>query len=238
MFRFFKDLSFGYVSACEQFDVCLPVKRRKYMLRHWVWSGIFPFEGGFLPDPHFICSNLVAVPKSVRRLLGCADAKFQLMDVNPGFQDYSSEALLLFQVDEQTYEYSLRAPGDIPITAAPALNYDPGARLFENDGGIAVLINFFRGVRGFYHICLPLRSGQRLELKPAGGPDFELIASSFRTLPDDRDLKSHFCDSRRLDFIAFYEYYRGSCEEGAEREPSAIRDDFEKFWKTEYWNLA
>ena len=107
-------------------------------------------------------------------------------------------------------------------------------RVLTREAEKYVLVNFFRGVRGLYHIRIPLRSGQRLQLKPAGGSDFEITASSFCTLPDDRDLESQFCDSRQ----SASSHSMNTRADAARREPSAIRDDFEKLWKTEYWNLA
>lgn len=90
-------LHFGFRSSRTSDVRCFEMKRPYYPLRHWTWSGIFPFEGGFMPDPHFGCAEPESLPNSVNRALG-GDGFFQILDVNPAYNDESSEIELLIRM--------------------------------------------------------------------------------------------------------------------------------------------
>lgn len=122
-------LWWGY-SSPETSDEMCAVVRRHYPLRHWSWSGIFPLEGGFIPDPHFEWSEVMPLPEGAQKMLASHDARFQLVDVNPAFQDRSSEILLLIKSGTDSFEYSLERPKKDDVQAVTASPDLPNARIF------------------------------------------------------------------------------------------------------------
>ena len=121
---------YGYRDAHQVKSFCAAIKRKHYPFRHWIWSGIFPAEGGFIPDPHFLCSKLVPAPSSVRALLRDDQASFQIIDVNPFFGDHSQELILIVQSRSQEYEYELRFPELARTRAVLVEPAYPMARMF------------------------------------------------------------------------------------------------------------
>jgi hypothetical protein len=196
---------------CAPDEMCAGVSRRYYPARHWQWSGIFPFEGGFIPDPHFTSSQTMPLPDSVRKLIGSEDASFQIVDVNPAFNDNSSEILLLIRSKGTRYEYSLDFPEGRGVQAVIASPDLPWARAVPYRGQIAILTDFIGPSRGFYLVGLPLRSGMKLDLAPVGSPRFEEIAGTLKDQAADPSVKREFCETRSNTFASFYKKYLGSC---------------------------
>jgi hypothetical protein len=219
---------FGYRSPETKDHLCYPVQRKYYPLRHWTWSGL-PGEGGFISDPHFLWSEPMPFPDPVLRTMNSKNAGFQVMDVNPFFNDGSSEILLLIESNNIAYEYRLQFPryhNAQAILATPDL---PSVRAFPFSGKIALAANF-ENVKGIYLLSLPLKTGTTLQLIPANTPEFELIAAQLGLSSREKTVKTHFCDTSRNDFIAFYEKYGGLCEK--EKANSVLIDErFAEFWK-------
>lgn len=221
-------VSYGHRSPEPAAELCGTIARRYYPLRHWSWSGIFPFEGGFIPDPHFLWSDRMVVTEPVKQRLS-NEAQYQLVDVNPFFDDYSSEVLLLIKSGNQSFEYTLARPKGRSVQAVTASLMLPSAILFPSGQKLPVLVNF-HGVRGGYLLDLPLRSGRQLELTPAGSTNFGTIATTFRAVSQERTTREQVCSRfRRNDFVAFYEKYCGPCEDGA-RNSAEIENAFARFW--------
>jgi hypothetical protein len=98
-----EDTDKTYRVATEQYKNCFPVKREIFRLRQWQWSGIFPIEGGLLPDPHFVCLVTGSFPRSIETLLTEPSSGFQIIDVNPFFKDESKEIIFAVQSSSQVY---------------------------------------------------------------------------------------------------------------------------------------
>jgi hypothetical protein len=210
----------------------LPIYRRHYPLRHWKWSGIFPSEGGFISDPHFLLSEPMPFPGPALSMVSPQRIQFQLLDINPFFDDHSSEILLLLTSDNSTLEYSLQFPAMQGVQASLSMPDLPNARVFPYDGQLAMVANFSGPVKGIYLIPLPLRSGARLTLISANDPQFDRIATQLRAVGQDGTIRDQFCRTSRNDFIAFYQKYCGPCEAGLTiNSQAAIDEDFDKFWK-------
>ena len=218
----------GHRSREPAAELCGTIARRYYPLRHWSWSGIFPFEGGFIPDPHFLWSERMGVTEPVKQRLS-NEAQYQLVDVNPFFDDYSSEVLLLIKSGNQSFEYALARPKGRSVQAVIASPMPPSAILFPSVQKLAVLVNF-HGARGVFLLDFPLRTGGRLELTPAGSTNFEAIATAFKAVGQERTTREQVCSLfRRNDFIAFYEKYCGPCDDRA-RSSAEIENEFALFW--------
>jgi hypothetical protein len=221
----------GLRPACSQDQICSIVSRPYYPARHWVWSGIFPWEGGFIPDPHFDFSEPMPFPAPANQLVGSKDAEYQLVDVNPAFNDRTSEILLLIRSGNTSFVYSLDFPKghhEQAILGIPAL---PEARVFPYKGNLAILEDFFGRGKGIYLLQLPLKSGAALQLIPADTREFDTIAEEFRSVAQDESVKQQFCKTTN-DFASFYEKYAGSCEwSPAEYEANPGVRDYDSFWK-------
>jgi|SRR5215475_5040148 len=84
-------------------------------------------------------SEVMPLPDGAQKMLASHDARFQLVDVNPAFQNRSSEILLLIKSGTDSFEYSLERPkkDDVqPVAASPDL---PNAGIFPYRTGLALL---------------------------------------------------------------------------------------------------
>lgn len=221
----FRYLRWGYRSSRDSEFKCYEI-RRPYYPRHWRWSGIFPFEGGLTPDPHFLCSEPLPLSDPVERAVREPGAYFQVIDVNPFFNDQSSEIQLVVRSNTSAFQYSLQFPRAKGVQAVIAIPSSP-ARIFPYKNQLALLVNFFGPAKGLYLIPLPFQSGGNLTLISAKDPQFELIAREFKNNAQDRTVKDQFCESRRYDFITFYEKYSGPCEEAS----GSVGNRFDEFWR-------
>jgi len=221
-------LHFGSRSARASDEMCFELNRPYYPLRHWSWSGIFPLEGGFIPDPHFLCSQPEPFPDSVGRELG-GSGEFQIVDVNPFFNDESSEIELLIRSGSSVYDYSLQFPKRKRVQAIIATPSVP-AHMFLYKDKIELLADFEGPAKGIYTIPLPLRSGTKLDLIPVTNSEFDLISREFKNAGRDLTVRNQFCESRSWPFISFYEKYAESCGKDAETHGVAA-SRFDEFWR-------
>ena len=219
----------GYRSPQCGEKLCDTVNRKHFPFRHWQWSGILFLEGGFIPDPHYLWSETLTFSDPSTSLLSAKDSRYAIVDVNPFFDDSTSEILLLIQSQESTFEYSLAFPKHKGVQAILATPMPPPAMVFPYKHGLAVLTNFFGPAKGIYILPLPLRSGAALELIPANSAEFAVVAGAFRSVGQERTTKDQFCESRRKEFIAFYEKYYGACD-GKSRMVSQVDNEFARFW--------
>jgi hypothetical protein len=198
---------------------CAPLVRKAHFFHPLIWSGIFPFEGGFIPDPHCLSSKQMALPVSALQLLGRSSGTFQIFGVNPYFNNKSSQIVLLFRSGAELFEYSLEFPRHRGIQAVPTDN-DPTVRIFPYEGKLVVLANFDKA-SGVYVIDLPLHSHTALALNPIGSPIFDDVSRGFESVASDGILKSQFCETTN-DFGTFYERFAGKCD----RKPNLRYEDF------------
>lgn len=88
------------------------IKRDNYYLRNFMWSGIFPLYGGFIPDPHYLFQQPLDVTKYLHPIFQGQNVRYQLIQVNPYFQNKTSEMILGLEINSLPYEYRLEAPQD------------------------------------------------------------------------------------------------------------------------------
>lgn len=218
----------GYRSPETRDHLCYPVQRKYYPLRHWMWSGL-PGEGGYISDPHFLWSEPMPFPDPVLRTMKSKKAGFQVMDVNPFFNDRSSEILLLIEANDTAYEYKLQFLKHRNAQAVLATPDLPAVRAFPSNDKVVLAANF-ENVIGIYLLSLPLKTGTTLQLIPANAPEFKLLAAQLSLNAREKTVKAHFCDTSRNDFIAFYEKYGGLCEK-KKANRVLIDKRFAEFWK-------
>jgi hypothetical protein len=148
--------------------------------------------GGFIPDPHFLCSVDREFSEPVSGILS-KDSRYAIVDVNPFFNDNSSEILLLIQSHNEIFEHSLKFPAHKRVQAVLAEPEQPPAMVFPYNGGLVVLANFFGPAQGVYVLPLPLRKNSTLDLIRVGTPEFEEIANHFRLQGQELTTKDNFC---------------------------------------------
>jgi hypothetical protein len=221
---------YGFRDAHTEDALCVGIVRKHYPLRHWQWSGIFPAYGGFIPDPHFLCSQLVAAPESIQLLLDDATASFQIIDVNPFFEDNSQEIVLVIQSRSRAFEYGLGFP-DKARTRAVLTPIYPSARMLPYKGRIAVLVDFSGGVQGYYLVELPLSTGRKLPLYALNSETGKDITSTFASLINADDLREHFCGHRNSSFLAFYTMFRSGSQLEARTRDDAVTARYREFWR-------
>jgi hypothetical protein len=169
----------------------------------------------------------------VLKLLNSPKATYQVMDVNPFFNDHSSEVVLLVRSNGSLFEYSLDFPEGRRVQAVLAKPSAPSARVYPYEGKLAVLANFRGPAKGVYLLDLPLRTGLKLHLIPANSAEFDEIAQGFKTVGLDPSVKDQFCKTTN-DFAAFYEKYVGSCDWTPEvYAVNPAVHDYDGFWAKE-----
>jgi hypothetical protein len=164
----------------------------------------------------------------VSRVLSDNDSRYAIVDVNPFFNDSSSEVLLLIQSRDEVFEYSLKFPRHKAVRAILAEPTRPPAMVFPHKKGLAVLVDFVGPAKGAYLLKMPLRTSTALDLVPVASGEFEEITAEFRSVGQERTTRDQFCKSTN-DFIAFYEKYSGSCD-GKGRGIDDIEGNFARFW--------
>jgi hypothetical protein len=210
---------------------CAPLVRKHRTFHHLIWSGIFPVEGGFIQDPHCLESDQMSFSDPALKLLGSPTATYQVIDVNPFFNDDSSEIVILVRSGGELFEYSLDFPKGQHSQAVPALPGMPSARIFPYRGKLALLADFSGPAKGVYLLDLPLKSTAHLRRIPIATPQFDEVAQELKTIGQDTSVKDQFCKTTN-DFAAFYEKHIGSC--GWSPEVYAVNravHDYDFFWK-------
>jgi len=168
----------------------------------------------------------------VRSLIGIPNAKFQIVEVNPYFDDDSSEVLLLIGSRTKVFQYSLVIPKHHQIQAVLASPELPSARVVTYGKELAILEDFFGPAKGAFVLPLPLRSGASVPLIPAGSSEFQKIAESLRASARDASVKQQFCQTDN-GFASIWEKYAGSC--GWSSDQYAANPgvhDYPSFWLT------
>ena len=67
----------GDLSGKER--LCQSVRRKHNRFRHRLWSGTLPFEGGFIPDPHCLCSEDGFFSEPVRGVISATDSQYAIV---------------------------------------------------------------------------------------------------------------------------------------------------------------
>jgi hypothetical protein len=187
----------------------IEIQRPVYHFRHWMWSGIFPVDGGFIDDPHFIASQPTLLPEGVRQLLGDETARYQMYDINPFFEDETSQTVLVIAHKGIIYEYKVRTK--VPLVLNVDMNIKNGILIkpFEYESNIG-LISTDREV-GFSFIELPLKKNGEIIFEDFNTAFSKKVISYLKNGKKYLNLKDALCSDPFLPNHAFYEKEFGPC---------------------------
>lgn len=180
----------------------IDVSREVHRFRHWSWSGIFPFYGGWISDPHFLVTSVFPVPADVGRVLGDASAKYQGVDINPWFDDSSSEIVLALESRGVVHEYVVPNQADPPLAYGFVNNLD---RLyaFPYRSGLAFLTSLDISRSAFLLVSLPLQNSADAEVVYEGSSEYDEIITHLGSTGRYRTLKENPCRGLRDIFELF-----------------------------------
>ena len=85
----------------------IEIKRKKFYFRHWKWSGIPPFYGGFIADPHIIATEPYQFSDEIQKMFDSTNARYQGFDINPWFDRDYSEIVIAIELSNSVYQYSV-----------------------------------------------------------------------------------------------------------------------------------
>jgi hypothetical protein len=194
------------VVASELDSQCAPLELHKTSIfaRHWLWSGIFPLEGGFIPDPHIICNPATAAAPSVARALGDSTLRFQLAFLNHFFDDES--VLVIITSVRGTRAVRLDRPPDRTI---PPGNGLPGLKNFALGGRVYLLVGEI-GVKGLVRMPESAEDGSAPLLAPSS-PEFESVLATLAVDPSAADVVADFCNPVEGTLASLTSVWLGGC---------------------------
>ncbi len=152
----------------------IEIHRKKHRFRHWKWSGIFPFSGGWIPDPHILATPVREFSRVISEEIGCnGTARYQGFDINPWFEDASSEVVVAIECDDTVFSYNL----DLKDLQDVKYGFINGRGLFPflRDDHLVFLTSLYISHPVFIVISLPLSHEASAVLHPLnseGGQDF------------------------------------------------------------------
>ena len=212
---FVRGLPFDYPASTGELakitgKAAINIEREKHYLRHFQWSGIFPLEGGFQADPHFYMTPVFEFPPDVLDGLGAQTGRFQGIDVNPWFDDETSEILLVLELDGEVFEFPV-------VMLEPKLKH--GFVYFWREPMVPFLYRnqlvFFTELEisqiAMLSISFPLEPKTVITPYFANGPEFVIIAEDLAASGQLTKWKRQFCESRRKGYINFYQTYSAGC---------------------------
>jgi hypothetical protein len=125
----------GFYSTKNIDSSYIEIKRPIYHFRHWLWSGIFPFYGGFINDPHVLPSKPALPSATLSNQYKIK--RYQSYDINFFFKDETSEVVLAIEYHDDVYEYILDVPAG-GRTLSGLVKGDTDFILFPYLKGIAI----------------------------------------------------------------------------------------------------
>lgn len=117
----------------------IDISRNKYYFRNFTWSGIFPLYGGFISDPHFLFQLPVDLTQYLSLVFQTKPVRYQLIQVNPYFENRTSEMILAMEIDGETYEYKLEVPSDYPSFVTES---EPRGEFLYHDNNLYYVLSY------------------------------------------------------------------------------------------------
>lgn len=194
--------SSNQLSSTDYDNDNIEIRRDKYNLRNFMWSGIFPLYGGFISDPHFLYSQPVNVSDYLSSIFHHKNVRYQLIDVNPFFENNSSENILAMEIDSTPYEYKLNMPPDFQYNTLQHVEPD-SVFLYNGDSLYFVrLCDYWENKFLLYEINYPFNENKVLNYQYIDITKSEIVDSlDFSLSADQVDLLLHH-NSRK-----FYQFY-------------------------------
>jgi len=180
----------------------IEIEREVHRFRHWQWSGIFPIEGGWIPDPHFMATDVVEVSGDLARRMGVVSARIQGFDINPWFQDGSTEIIVAIETNGDVYEQSLTE------SAKTSLGYG-----FVNGGPIVpflmkdqlILFTALHITRPvFIVVQLPIQGNSNVPVYYEDTKGWNRIVAFLSKNHRYRELRSVLCSGKKRSFRYVY----------------------------------
>ena len=166
-------LSWAGTSSTQQLDASfIDVSRQVHRFRHWKWSGIFPFYGGWISDPHFVATPIFPVPSDVAQILGDRAARYQGVDINPWFEDETSEIVIAIESGGIVHEYSIANEFDPPLKSG-FINNVRGICVFPYESSLGFYTPLDIDRRAFLFVTLPLKRLGKAVVALEGTPEYE-----------------------------------------------------------------
>ncbi len=169
----------------------LEIRREKHRFRHWKWSGIFPLEGGWIPDPHIIATPVFEFSDEVRERLP-APSRFQGFDVNPWFEDETSEVLIAIEAGGVVFPYRV-SPRDVKGMKYGFVNGDTIVSFLDEDAIVFLTtLDFTPPV--MIQIALPLSAVGSAVVHVKGSPGWDRIAGGVSRRCGEEQLGGDVCE--------------------------------------------
>lgn len=138
----------------------IEITRNKYYLRNFIWSGIFPIYGGFIADPHFLYKLPVDVTEYLIPVFHGKPIRYQLIQVNPFFENKTSETILAMEIDGEAFEYRLEVPHDFSYFSTKT--EPPSEFLYDGDNLYFILVHGYDNEFLVYEIIAPFNEDKSL----------------------------------------------------------------------------
>jgi hypothetical protein len=185
--------SWAGTSSTQELDPgFIDVSRQVHRFRHWTWSGIFPFYGGWIPDPHFLATPIFPVPRDVAQILGDPAARYQGVDINPWFEDDTSEIVLAIESGGVVHEYSIANEFEPPLKYG-FINNGGGIYVFPYESSLAFYTSLDIDRRAFLFVTLPFKRFGDLVVALEATPEYERAIAHLGATGRYRSLKEDPC---------------------------------------------
>ncbi len=180
-----KYITWGEISTKEIDENYIEIKRKRYPFRHWRWSGIPPFYGWFIPDPHFAESAPTKLPADILKFLGVKEGRYQLYDVNPYFEPENVENLMVFEIDGKLYTYQVKLPLKSEIVTLSEEPADVEFIIFAKNE----IVGFMKYndycveevfMTGLFFLKLPFENGSHLEFYNSKSKTYKQISNQLK----------------------------------------------------------
>ena len=172
-------LPIGTFSTKELDPRFIEISRPRYYLRHLRWSGIFPFEGGFIPDPHVEATEVVGLPQDAFPQFRAASTRIQGFDINPWFEDATAEILLAVEVNGHAYEYRVDRVASSPLPYG-FINHPEPLIPFQYGDRLAVLTTLGLSRQAILSVAFPPATAGSIAPVFEGTNEFERVVQYLR----------------------------------------------------------
>jgi hypothetical protein len=168
------------------------IRRPRYWFRHLQWSGIFPLEGGLHGDPDVTATKVFTFPEELSQRLGARSARFQGFDVNPWFNDRTSEIVLAVEMDGVVHQYRI-ANSAKPRLSYGFINFYAPVIPFAYGDRLVFMTGLSISRLAFLPTDLPLRGDGEIEPVFEGSDAFEAIVQYLRADGRYLGLRDQLC---------------------------------------------
>lgn len=208
---FHNQLTFGTFSTKEINHTWIEIKREKYPLRNWKYSGIFP-AGHFISDPHISSLSFdsdqnasFVFNEEIHEKLNDVNARYQGYDINYWFSKKYSETILAIESNSNIFEYKIILPKDWSYGFVNTPGKKIFAFLYQENLVFFTIFNISKPT--FLIIPLPLRHNQNINITPIESEIGRKIITYLKIYKKYKPMKEGLCKSHSKIYIKFYENF-------------------------------